>query len=354
MCCTPFAPPAQRSSSRCILWTLMPPVLGPSPIPDHLVRLTGPLLLGYLFNWGLFGALSVQVYNYHISFPNDSRISKGVVYGVYCAELAQTLIVTRDCFTTYAAGFGNFDALNSAQTIWLSAPIMIGLISCTVQLYYAYRVYVLSRNMVLVLVICLFALLQCVGAIVQGVQLFRLGSLHDLVHKGLISCIFWLAGSAVCDIIITCSMSFLLLRRDTKVEATRNLVVRLVRLIVETGVLTSTAAMVDLIVFLSLPNETYHTALTFSLAKLYSNSLLVLFNNRSYMKTSEAIDISLSTASTGPRFRDTAPRASGAFALPSNGIHVNVQQTTFISPEDIPLEERSTTKPHSLSEAPMY
>lgn len=102
----------------------------------------------------------------------------------------------------------------------------------------------------------------------------------------------------------------------------------------------ATAAMVDLIVFLSLPNETYHTALTFSLAKLYSNSLLVLFNNRSYMKTSEAIDISLSTASTGPRFRDTAPRASGAFALPSNGIHVNVQQTTFISPEDIPLEER--------------
>lgn len=99
----------------------------------------------------------------------------------------------------------------------------------------------------------------------------------------------------------------------------------------------ATAAMVDLIVFLSLPNETYHTALTFSLAKLYSNSLLVLFNNRSYMKTSEAIDISLSTASTGPRFRDTAPRAS---ALPSNGIHVNVQQTTFISPEDIPLEER--------------
>lgn len=65
--------------------------------------------------------------NYHISFPNDSRISKGVVYGVYCAELAQTLIVTRDCFTTYAAGFGNFGALNSAQTIWLSAPIMIGL-----------------------------------------------------------------------------------------------------------------------------------------------------------------------------------------------------------------------------------
>lgn len=65
--------------------------------------------------------------NYHISFPNDSKISKGVVYGVYCAELAQTLIVTRDCFTTYAAGFGNFDALNSAQTIWLSAPIMIGL-----------------------------------------------------------------------------------------------------------------------------------------------------------------------------------------------------------------------------------
>lgn len=102
----------------------------------------------------------------------------------------------------------------------------------------------------------------------------------------------------------------------------------------------ATAAIVDLIVFLSIPSETYHTALTFSLAKLYSNSLLVLFNNRSYIKTSEVLDISLDTTSTGPRFRDTARRASEAFSLPPSGIHVNVQQTTFIAADDIPLEDR--------------
>ena len=115
-------------------------------------------------------------------------------------------------------------------------------------------------------------MLQCVGAIVQGVQLFRLGSLHDLVHKGLISCIVsglssrcvlyqtqgitvlarWERGLRyrhhLLNVIpgerrdFACALKVLitnqLLRRDTKVEATRNLVVRLVRLIVETGVLT--------------------------------------------------------------------------------------------------------------------
>lgn len=64
--------------------------------------------------------------NYHVSFPHDSRISKAIVYVLYCIELAQTLIMTRDCFTSYAAGFGDLRALDAAQTEWLASPILIG------------------------------------------------------------------------------------------------------------------------------------------------------------------------------------------------------------------------------------
>lgn len=42
-------------------------------------------------------------------------------------ELAQTIIVTRDAYADYASGFGNLDALNSVQTIWLSVPIFSGI-----------------------------------------------------------------------------------------------------------------------------------------------------------------------------------------------------------------------------------
>lgn len=65
--------------------------------------------------------------NYHVSFPNDRPMAKAVVYGVYLIELSQTIIVARDCFASYATGFGDFGALISMQTIWLSAPISIGL-----------------------------------------------------------------------------------------------------------------------------------------------------------------------------------------------------------------------------------
>lgn len=317
------------------------------PLPDDIARIAGPILLGYLFHWGLFGVLSVQIYTYHVSFPNDSRVTKSLVYFVYCIEVAQTIILTHDCWKTYAEGFGNLAAVDSTHLIWLAVPVFVGIVSCPVQMYYAYRVYVLSRSRVLYIVICVIALLQGSSAIAEGVAGFQIGNFHDLARLSFVSCSIWLAGSAACDFIITCSMVYLLLKRNSRIPETHTTIIRLVQLIVETGMLTACAALLELILFLGFPNDSFHATVAFILAKLYSNSLLVLFNNRKQISRSGPSSHQFSL----PRVGGSHSEGSTNISLPKTSIRV--ERSTYVDVADdgesIPLEDRTGKKVHSLS-----
>lgn len=249
-------------------------------LPADMAPIAGPLLLGYMFNWGLFGALSVQVYIYHVSFPEDRPLMKAIVYGVYLIELVQTILVAHDAFAGYAIGYGNLQALDSAQLEWLAVPVFSGIISAVVQIFYGYRVYILSQSRILFAFIISIALLQGSGAIAEGAQAKLVGHFSGLAQRTATSCGIWLAGSAACDVTIALCMSYLLLAKGGRLVTTHTVVVKLVFLIVETGVLTATAATIDLILFYAFPNNSYHGCVALTLAKLYSNSLMVIFNNR--------------------------------------------------------------------------
>ncbi|EJD00212.1 uncharacterized protein FOMMEDRAFT_170199 [Fomitiporia mediterranea MF3/22] len=266
-------------------------------IPPNIAALAAPLLLGDFFHWGLFGILTVQVYIYYLAFPKDRTAFKCLVYGLYTVDMAQTLIVTHDAFFSYAKGFGSLSALDAMQTGWLAVPVLSGIVSCTVQLCYTYRIYVLSKSKVLVIGISALAVTQGSAAIAEGVQAFEAGRFSTLASKAFASTTVWLAGSAACDLIIAASMTFLvsghslalhyfmlkreqLRRKDSGMNATHALLSRLIRLIIETGCLTATMALVELSLFLAYPDMSYHVCIAVILAKLYSNSLLVVFNSR--------------------------------------------------------------------------
>ncbi|EKM52282.1 uncharacterized protein PHACADRAFT_260563 [Phanerochaete carnosa HHB-10118-sp] len=331
-------------------------------LPADIAPIAGPLLLGYLFNWGLYGVLSVQVYLYHLAFPKDSRVVKALVYSVFLIETTQTVLVTHDAFNAYAKGYGNIVALGSAQLEWLAVPIFSGIVSATVQMYYAYRVSVLSGSRVLGLGICLIALLQGSSAVAQGAQAFKIGNFADLATEAFASCTVWLAGSAACDVIIAGCMTFLLLKNDTKMPATHAVVTKLVRLIVETGMLTAVAATIDIILFLAFPHNSYHGCVALTLAKLYSNSLLVLFNSRIRIvggrNATYPIGSSYSSAATKSQpgahstFRAVQWGSHGAATTTAGslgGVHVQEESWIGTDPESIQMEDQSTKKPSSLA-----
>ncbi|THU83610.1 hypothetical protein K435DRAFT_592978, partial [Dendrothele bispora CBS 962.96] len=237
-------------------------------------------LLGYLLNWGLFGMLSIQVYVYHIAFPNEKIRLKCLVFGIYFIEAIQTIIITHDAWKAYASGYGRLEALGNLQLEWLAVPFLSGIVSCMVQITYAHRLFVLSGSKLLAIGVSLISVMQGSAAVAQGVQAFFIGNLADLATEAFTSCAIWLAGSAVCDIIIAIGMTFLLLKRNTQYPTTNTIITKLVHLVVETGLLTAVATSVDLVLFLAFPHQSYYACIALTLAKLYSNSLLAIFNSR--------------------------------------------------------------------------
>ncbi|KAK0478848.1 hypothetical protein IW261DRAFT_190108 [Armillaria novae-zelandiae] len=181
-------------------------------------------------NWALYGALCVQIYIYHVSFPKDPILSKFLIYLLLALETLQTVLFTVDLFDIFATHFGQVDVLRDVHSLWFSVPIMTGLIGGIVQLFYCYRISVLSKSRVLAASIGAISVAQFVAAVIEGHLQYTYGLYSKQSRQNsLVPCLVWLAGSALCDIIIATIQTYYLIKIDASYKATRNMITRLVR-----------------------------------------------------------------------------------------------------------------------------
>ncbi|KAJ4477881.1 hypothetical protein C8J55DRAFT_606600 [Lentinula edodes] len=254
---------------------------------NDIIWLAGPRLIGILFNWSLLGVLTTQVYIYYLNFPKDLKWHKGLVYLVYLLDWAQTCSATYDAFHWFVYGWGSIDALYDLYSTFLNVPILSSVIAAIVQAFFAWRIWRLTQSRIISILIVLLALLQLGGGIAVGIFVWR-DSSEVARSDGLVSAVgVRLAGSAFADTVIAISMTYFLLRSKSQVMGhMNNVVTRLIRLTIETGTMTAIAAIVDLVFFLKATNG-LHQVSGVILCKLYSNSLLVLFNNRMIVTSSK-------------------------------------------------------------------
>ncbi|KAK0241070.1 hypothetical protein EDD85DRAFT_948168 [Armillaria nabsnona] len=127
----------------------------PIPAGYPVERLSGPEIVASLLYWGLFGTLSVQLYLYYLVFPNDKKFIKYLVYGIYIVEFVQTILASHDAFAMFGYRFGDLDALTDVHFYWLIVPIMSAVIVCVGQVFYAYRIFILSKSRIVpIFIIC--------------------------------------------------------------------------------------------------------------------------------------------------------------------------------------------------------
>jgi len=98
----------------------------------------------------------------------------------------------------------------------------------------------------------------------------------------------------VCDIIITGSLTWYLQRNKSGIKGTDDIVTRIIRLTVQTGMITTLWAILDLIVYLTEANS-LHLLFNLPLAKIYTNSLMSNLNARR-----SQFDNSTAVATSGP------------------------------------------------------
>ncbi|PPR03487.1 hypothetical protein CVT26_007893 [Gymnopilus dilepis] len=277
------------------------------PLPPDVGRTVGPLLLGYLLHWGLFGALSTQVYMYFLAFPNDPRWTQILVYGVYTAEFVQTILITQTAFRSFAPGFGNIESINEEGNLWFTIPIMSSAIACVVQVFYAYRLRILAQSYIVPVIIVVLSLIQLGGGIATGTIAHQSRVFSEFLGtKVYIATGLWNGGSAACDVIIAAGMTYYLSKKRTSWKQTRRIVQKLIRLIIETGTLTATIATINLVLSLLPGKPTYFQTTSGILGKMYSTTMMVVFNSRMRIVGGETSEEPISSLeATNPRRRSS-------------------------------------------------
>ncbi|KAK0454346.1 hypothetical protein EV421DRAFT_2029438 [Armillaria borealis] len=254
----------------------------PVPAGYPIERLSGPVIVGFLLNWGLFGTLSVQLYLYYLAFPKDRQFIKYLVYGIYIVEFVQTILVAHDAFAMFGYyGFGDLEALTETHFNWLTVPIITAIAAFVGQVFYAYRIFILSRSRIVPAFVICVSLTSSVAAIITGVYMFQAGNLTKLNDQKMsisvgISC----GGSALCDIVIAISMTYYLMRSNTGFRRTQILVTKIIRLTIETGSLTAVVALAILILYLAFPHQAFYGPPALVISKLYANTIYVVLNSR--------------------------------------------------------------------------
>ncbi|KAK0460279.1 uncharacterized protein EV420DRAFT_1536030, partial [Desarmillaria tabescens] len=248
----------------------------------------GPLLLGLMFNLLLLGMIFVQYYMYFIKYQR-------YVYVLLLVNVAGTVMYMIDMYIALILNFGN--AKSYTHSTWHSA--LTAIMAGAVQLFFAWRVKVLTSTWVSAPLRIFFGLiitLLLAGGIATAAEANAQEAVTDF-QKFKVTVIIWLVSSCVCDFLITGALVWYLYRgHKTGFEQSDELMDRIIRLTVQTGLITSLCAMMDLIKFLAIASPSVHIIFTGMLGKLYTNALMSSLNARSGWSYSVSSKTNLDTS----------------------------------------------------------
>ncbi|KAF8348501.1 hypothetical protein F5887DRAFT_1156987 [Amanita rubescens] len=243
------------------------PTLNPWAHPlTRTPELALSLVIGNAISFCLFGALTVQLYMYYITFINDSKKLKATIYFIYLAETVYTAMLAYDLVDlvlnpTYNGCFAS-----------LIVPICGGLQALLTQAVYAHRIRIITQMKFIPL--CLVALITVefvltVAFMTNGISLFLVA-------------LIW----AVCCLCADLTIAIIMVRTLNKDEIysreLRRRITRLSYLFVGCGLLTARIVAVNIVLLVgsSLSSSGLTLACGIVLSKIYANSMMVLVNSR--------------------------------------------------------------------------
>ncbi|KAJ8456465.1 hypothetical protein ONZ45_g18709 [Pleurotus djamor] len=231
---------------------------------------TGPLALGYMFGCGLYGMLIVQMSVYTTHFSKDGVWMKALVWTVFFLETMFTLFTAIAAWNNFGANWGDVQTLYTIDWSWDPLPITNALVASIVQIFFAWRIWRLSKKLWVSVPIVLVSLLQLSAAtyydamvIKNNNSILALLSLGDFVD-------LWLVSSAVCDVLISAAMITILARASARTSFSRSSASlnQVIKFTVETGFVTTIGAIIELILWRTMSENSFHFIFFLTLGRL--------------------------------------------------------------------------------------
>ncbi|KAJ7445335.1 hypothetical protein FB451DRAFT_1293124 [Mycena latifolia] len=264
----------------------------------------GPLESGTIVGTFLFGILTLQAFNYYRQFPEDSIRVKITVVVIWLLELGLTICSLHSVYWITVTSYGGFFLAFILQpprtllvTLFFSAAI-----NSSVQVFFGNRIRVLSGRLHIFFLCITVAILRFICHMALMATIWRSNTGFLIIEsKAHWIAIVDMALLPVGDGLIAVSMCYYLWNmRESQFRHTRKVVDTLMLWTVETTVVTSVAAVLQLILFLTRTDLSF---LAFYLIepKLFSNSMLAVLNGRTRFRSAEDNIVS------GPVFDSSRP-----------------------------------------------
>ncbi|KAJ7742868.1 hypothetical protein B0H16DRAFT_1019145 [Mycena metata] len=239
--------------------------------------LFGPLLIGVFFNMILFGLLIAQMMTYFQSPKRDALWIRILVYYVLFVECANSAFDIAYMYQPLVLEYGSIPA--NLPTVFITQPLCVILVSFPVQLFFIFRIRALTDLTIIPIIFTLFAALSFGGGIWTIV---RVSGAHrwDHVPRAYTAATVWLASSMGTDVCVAACLAWALRRKKTGFATTDSVVDRIVRMTVQTGVITAIVNILDILSFIFLKGKTVNFMWNIPVSKLYSNCMMSTLNAR--------------------------------------------------------------------------
>ncbi|KDR84327.1 hypothetical protein GALMADRAFT_111602 [Galerina marginata CBS 339.88] len=243
----------------------------------NIKLLFGPMLIGVFVNMILYGILIMQTYHYYQTFKRDAPWIKYLVLYLFILESLNTGCDMAMMWEPLIEKFGQ--PPKYFPTLFAAEPIVMVAVSTPIQIFFAWRIKLLTKSNILALIIVALSIVSLAGGtyttvLIVKIKLFaRKPELHW-------PALVWFLSATVADVMITTVLVMTLSKRKTGFVATDDAVSKIIRMTVQTGMITAFFALGDVIFFMTLPHAALNFLWDLALSKLYANCLLSTLNAR--------------------------------------------------------------------------
>ncbi|TRM64573.1 hypothetical protein BD626DRAFT_254848 [Schizophyllum amplum] len=249
-----------------------------------LTSTLGAMFIGVSVGGLLLGVTLSQTFYYFTHYKKDRFVFKAVVVFIFICDVLHQLFISHNMYEYLISHYAEPQYLVAIFWSLIAQIFMIGFEGFIVQTFFIYRIWKLSKsNWVLSGSIFILALANFVLLMVYIAKTFALADLTEIgeVTAYIQACN---ALSAATDVIIALTMVTLLMHSKTGFKHTDTVIMKLVIYCVNSGVLTSIAAIFTIVSILAWSTSYIYMIFYFLLGRLYANSFLATLNVRTEIR----------------------------------------------------------------------
>ncbi|KAF8209252.1 hypothetical protein K438DRAFT_260411 [Mycena galopus ATCC 62051] len=224
-----------------------------APLPD----VYGPMLIGVFINLILYGVFLGQALTYYQRYrrDDDAWLQYFVAY-LFVLETLNTGFDMEMMYQPLILQYGH--VLDYFPTVFVSEPLCVVLVSTPTQLFFAWRIWTLTRVRWAPILIVLLAGAAFGGGLWTAT---KLALIKQFARKPELHApaLLWFSASSAADVGITVGLVWTLAHRKTGFVATDGVIDKIIRTTIQTGLVTSIFSVLDIIFFMVFP----HLALNF-------------------------------------------------------------------------------------------